>query len=192
MASLLVVTEKMGNRLDTYTVDENGLPSQPIDNPSIGMTPFGFAFEDGGTLVVSEAMGGVMNASAASSYSAVESGLLGVVSGSVANGQTASCWVVITRRGDYTYVSNTASGTVTSYQVNDDNGTLTLLESVAANTGMTSAPIDMALSNNGRFLYVHAAGLQSLVTFKVNSNGTLTMVDSDGGLPLGAQGVAAR
>src|SRR4051812_4995600 len=159
--SLLVVTEKMGNRINTYTVDDNGLPSQPMDNPSSGMTPFGFAFDDAGTLVVSEAMGGVMNAAAASSYSAAESGLLSAVSGSVANGQTASCWVVITRRGNYAYVSNTGSGTISSYQVNDD-GTLTLLESVAANTGMTSAPTDMALSKDSRFLYVHAAGLQSL------------------------------
>jgi hypothetical protein len=46
--SLLVVTEKAGNRLDTYTVDENGLPSAPIDNPSNRMTPFGFAFNNPG------------------------------------------------------------------------------------------------------------------------------------------------
>src|SRR5215213_3617498 len=40
--TLLVVTEKLGNRLDTYVVDANGLPSAPIDNASSGMTPFGF------------------------------------------------------------------------------------------------------------------------------------------------------
>lgn len=47
--SLLVVTEKAGNRIDTYTVDDDGLPSAPIDNPSTGMTPFGFAFNNSGT-----------------------------------------------------------------------------------------------------------------------------------------------
>ena len=35
-----------------------GLPSAPIDNASNGMTPFGFAFTNAGTLVVSEAFGG--------------------------------------------------------------------------------------------------------------------------------------
>jgi 6-phosphogluconolactonase len=96
---LLVVTEKSGNRINTYTIDDDGLPSAPIDNPSNGMTPFGFAFNNAGTLVVSEAFGGALNQSAASSYSASDAGSLSVISGSVPNSQTASCWVVITNNG---------------------------------------------------------------------------------------------
>ena len=42
--SLLVVTEKAGNRINTYTIDDDGLPSAPINNASNGTTPFGFAF----------------------------------------------------------------------------------------------------------------------------------------------------
>jgi len=61
---LLVVTDKAGDRLNTYTIDEDGLPSAPVDNPSNGMTPFGFAFNNAGTLVVSEAFGGAANQSA--------------------------------------------------------------------------------------------------------------------------------
>jgi 6-phosphogluconolactonase (cycloisomerase 2 family) len=189
--SLLVVTEKAGNRIDTYVIDDDGLPSAPIDNASNGMTPFGFAFSNSGTLVVSEAFGGTPNASAASSYDAPDSGILSVVSGSVANSQTASCWVVIPNNGKFAFVSNTGSGTISSYRINS-NGTLTLLESVAADTEMGSSPIDMTLSNNGRILFVHAAGSQSVVAFKVKPNGTLTMVDTEGGLPLGAQGIAAK
>jgi 6-phosphogluconolactonase len=189
--TLLVVTEKAGNRLDTYTIDDDGLPSAPIDNPSNGMTPFGFAFNNSGTLIVSEAFGGVPNASAASSYSAPESGILSVVSGSVPNSQTASCWVVTTNNGKLAFVSNTGSGNVSSYSVGDE-GTLALLNPVAGNTGMDSSPIDMALSNNSRFLYVHAGGSQAVVSFRVNKDRTVTMIDSDGGLPLGAQGIAAK
>jgi 6-phosphogluconolactonase (cycloisomerase 2 family) len=37
----LVVTEKNGNRIDAYTIDDNGLPSVPIQNSSNEMTPFG-------------------------------------------------------------------------------------------------------------------------------------------------------
>src|SRR5437016_1099782 len=77
--TVLVVTEKMGNRLDTYTIDENGLPSAPIDNPSNGMTPFGFAFKNQSFLVVSEAFGGAPNQSAPSSYSAAEDGTISVI-----------------------------------------------------------------------------------------------------------------
>jgi 6-phosphogluconolactonase len=67
---LLVVTEKSGNRINTYTINDDGLPSPPMDNASNGMTPFGFAFNNADTLVVSEAFGGAANQSAASSYSA--------------------------------------------------------------------------------------------------------------------------
>ena len=189
--TLLVVTEKAGNRINTYMIDENGLPSAPIDNPSNGMTPFGFAFNDSGTLVVSEAFGGAPNQSAVSSYSAPESGILSVVSGSIPNFQTASCWVVTTSNGKSAFVSNTGSGTISSYGIGDD-GTLTLINGTAADTGPTSAPIDMAVNNSSRFLYVIAAGTQSVVSFRVGRDGSLTQIDTDGGLPLGAQGIAAK
>ena len=124
---LLVVTDKAGNRLNTYTINEDGLPSPPIDNPSNGMTPFGFAFNNADTLVVSEAFGGAANQSAASSYDAAEDGTLSVISGSVANSQTAACWIVITKSGKFAFVSNTGSGTISSYHVNAEDGSLTLL-----------------------------------------------------------------
>jgi 6-phosphogluconolactonase len=189
---LLVVTEKAGNRLDTYTIDENGLPSAPIDNPSNGMTPFGFAFNNAGTLIVSEAFGGAPNQSAVSSYDAPEDGILNVISGSVPNLQTAACWVITTNNGKFAFVSNTGSGNVSSYRVSGEDGTLTLVNSVAGDTRAGSAPIDMALNNSSRFLYVLGGASQSVASFRVERNGDLTSIDSDGGLPLGAQGIVAK
>jgi 6-phosphogluconolactonase (cycloisomerase 2 family) len=190
--ALLVVTEKAGNRLNTYTINEDGLPSPPIDNPSNGMTPFGFAFNNADTLVVSEAFGGGANQSAASSYDAAEDGTLSVISGSVANSQTASCWVVIPNNGKSAFVSNTGSGTISSYRINPGDGSLTLLNATAADTGMDSAPIDMDLSVNSRLLFVLLGGSQSVASFRVWRNGNLTLIDTAGGLPLGAQGIAAK
>jgi 6-phosphogluconolactonase (cycloisomerase 2 family) len=186
---LLVVTDKTGNRIITYTIDEDGLPSALISKPSNGMTPFGFAFNNSGTLVVSEASGG-----GASSYSAPDSGILSVVSGSVPNSQTATCWVVIPNNGKFAFVSNTGSGTISSYRIGTDVESLTLVNSVAGTTGVGSAPTDMTLSNNSKLLYVLAGGggSRSVVSFSVNKDGTLTMIDTDGGLPLGAQGIAAK
>ena len=190
---LLVVSDKAGNRLNTYTINENGLPSPPIDNPSNGMTPFGFAFNNGGTLVVSEAFGGTPNQSAVSSYGASEDGTLNVISGSVANSQTASCWIAITKSGKLAFVSNTGSGTISSYHVNAEDGSLTLLNATAADMGLGSAPIDMDLSVNGRILFVLLGGTQSVASFRVWKNGNLTPVDTaSSGLPLGAQGIAAK
>src|SRR5215208_1148102 len=189
--TLLVVTEKDTNIIDTYTVGADGLASAPISNPSNGVTPFGFEFDKDGHLVVSEAFAAAPGAAAVSSYTASPAGALNVVSGSVPNGQTASCWVVITNSGRYAYVSNTGSGTISSYRVGD-NGALTLLEAVAASTGPNSFPIDMALNNSSRYLYVLAAGLQSVAAFRVETDGGLSPVEVVGGLPFGAQGIAAR
>jgi 6-phosphogluconolactonase (cycloisomerase 2 family) len=109
----------------------------------------------------------------------------------VPNSQTASCWVVIPNNGKSAFVSNTGSGTISSYQIGTAVEAVTLVNSVAGSTGMNSAPIDMTLSNNSRYLFVIAAGSQSVVSFLVNQNGTLTMVDAAGGLPLGAQCIDA-
>jgi 6-phosphogluconolactonase len=190
--TLLVVTEKAGNRLNTYAINDNGLPSPPIDNASNGMTPFGFAFNNANTLVVSEAFGGTPNASASSSYDAEDDGTLSVISGSVANSQTAACWIATTNNGKFAFVSNTGSATISSYRINAEDGTLTLLNPTAADTGMNSAPIDMDLSVNSRLLFVLLGGTQSVASFRVWKNGNLTLIDTAGGLPLGAQGIAAK
>jgi 6-phosphogluconolactonase len=188
--SLLVVTEKMSNLIDTYTVGANGLATGPISNPSAGLTPFGFAFDSENSLVVSEAFGGVPGQAAASSYG-VESNTLAVVSPSIHNNQTASCWTVITNRDNYAYISNTGSGTITSYQVGP-SGSLTLLQAVAANTGAMSFPIDEAFGKDGRFLYVIVAGTQSVAAYSIQNNGSLSLIGTVGGLPFGSQGIAAR
>ena len=41
------------------------------------------------------------------------------------------------------------------------HGSHNLLNSIAANFSPASAPIDMALNNSSRYLYVHGGGLQA-------------------------------
>ena len=130
------------------------------------------------------------NQGKASSYSATMGGMLSVISGSVPDFQTAACWVVITN-GKLVFVSNTGSASISSYQLSG-GGALSLIEAVAGSTGAGSAPIDMALSNNSRFLYVTDNGLQMVHSFAVGKDGTLTPIDNDGGLPFGVQGIAAK
>jgi 6-phosphogluconolactonase (cycloisomerase 2 family) len=131
------------------------------------------------------------NQSAVSSYSSDPAGILSVISGSVPNSQTAACWVVIDNNGSLAIVSNTGSDTISTYNI-DVDGTLTLANAVAADTGPDSAPRDTALSNNGQILFVQTEGGQSVSIFHVENNGTLTPVDTIGGLPFGAQGIAAK
>lgn len=189
--NLLTVTEKLGNRLDTYIVGTDGTPSAPIPNPSNGLTPFGFAFRDDGVLVVSEAFGGALAEGKASSYSARSGGMLSLAGGSVSDFQTASCWVVIVNNGKLVFMSNTGSSAISSYHLTQW-GALSLLQSVAANTGTGGTPIDMALSNNSRYLYVNDNAQHMVHSFAVNKDGTLTPIDNDGGLPFGVQGIVAK
>lgn len=190
---LLVVTEKMTNKIDTYTVGNDGRADGPMVQDSAGITPFGFAFDRRGQLIVSEAFGGMPNQSAASSYHASADGSISVISPSVPTHQTAACWVVITDNGQYAYTSNTGSGSISGYRVAHD-GSLSLLDDdgITGFTGEGSAPIDMGLSAGSRYLYVLASGLHNIDAFRVNPDGSLSTVDDAGNLPPSAAGLAVR
>ena len=190
--STLVVTEKATQLIDVYTVNAHGIASAPNVQPSAGVTPFGFAFQPGtNTLVVSEAFGGNPGASALSSYT-VSGGNLQVNSATVPTTQTAACWVAIPDGLPYAYTTNTGSGTVSSYTIAAD-GSITLLEAVAADTGAGTAPADAAISADNQYLYVRNGGNGTIDAFQIMADGILVHLDNDGGLPMsGVAGLAAR
>ena len=162
----LVVTEKDTNLIDTYEVDgDTGLASGPNPQASAGATPFGFAFDRRGHLIVSEAFGGAADQSAVSSYE-VDDGLIDPISPSVATTETAACWIVVTKNGRFAYTTNTGSGSISGYRVGHD-GSLTLLDA-DGQTGLTGpGPIDMALTRNSRFLYSLNSGDGTISGFRV-------------------------
>jgi 6-phosphogluconolactonase (cycloisomerase 2 family) len=135
---LLVVTEKMTNLIDVYEV-RNGIAGPPVTHPSAGMTPFGFAFAKRHHLIVSEAFGGAPDVSAVSSYQ-VNKNTFEVISPSVGTTQTAACWVIISNNNKYAYITNTGSGSISSYQI-EKEGAITLLEAQAGLTGDGRAPL---------------------------------------------------
>ena len=113
--------------------------------------------------------------------------MLNTISAAVADMQAASCWLSVTRDGGHAFVSNTGSGTLSSFAI-DANGVVTLMSSVAANPGGT--PVDSALSNDGRFLYVEDSAQGKLLMFRVDGGNLMSM----GMLPVsaGIQGIAAQ
>jgi 6-phosphogluconolactonase len=157
------------------------------------MTPFGFSFARSGFLIVSEAFGGAPGRAATSSYRVSDDGNLDVISPSIRDFQTAACWVVLSKGDRFAYVTNTGSHVIAGYSISGD-GTLRLLspDGVTAATGAGTNPIDMALTNNGRLLYVHLAGTRSIAGYRIEPNGGLTRVSMVDGLPVGAQGIAVR
>lgn len=190
---VLVVTEKATNLIDTYTVDKNGVASSPIVFSSNGMTPFGFAFDGNGTLIVSEAHGGPAGSSAVSSYHVSPDGTLTVVSGSAQTHQLAACWIVGTRNGQFIYSTNAGSGSLSGFHVAED-GELNLLDP-DGRTGVTgdgSSPIDAAVNGNSHYLYALLSGSRGIAQFAINADGSLTNLGTVTGLPASASGLAAR
>lgn len=187
--SVLMVTEKGDQLIDTYSVNRDGTVSGPISNHSSGPTPFGFEFTHRSIALVSEANAAATNA--LSSYRAEENGQLEVITGSLSNGQKAACWAVVTNDGRYAYVINAGSSTISSYEVSRE-GYLTLLDPTAAFTGTGSTPTDPAFSSDSKFLYVRDGALGVVFGYQVGSDGSLTPIGTTPGNPTGGQGLAAR
>ena len=116
-----------------------------------------------------------------------------VVTASAATTETAACWVVLTRGARFAYTTNTGSGSISGYAVGRD-GELTLLDAdgVTAATGPGSDPIDMALSNDGRFLFVLNSGHHSIGIFGVKADGGLSRLGTTIVQAAAPSGLAAR
>ena len=192
---VLVVTEKATDRIDVYSVGTDGIANGPVVYDSEGQTPFGFAFGKRNQLIVSEAAGAMPDASSASSYRILRGDTLKVISSAEPTNQTAACWVVITNGGRFAYTTNAAGDSISGFRIGF-LGRLYLLDEDGrtGETGPGSGPIDMALSNNGKFLYTLNGGNGTITGFWIKWNGRLIPLPSAtvDGLPAGANGLAAR
>jgi 6-phosphogluconolactonase (cycloisomerase 2 family) len=109
------------------------------------------------------------------------------VSISIPDGNTAPCWIVITRDG-VAFTSNTDSNTISAYSINA-HGDLTLADGVSAQTGMI--PTDLALGPNDRTLYVLNLKSRTVGAYAIGAGGALTSLRGARGLPKSALGLAA-
>ena len=187
---VVVITEKATNKIITYTINEWGVPGMMHSITSSTATPFGFDAGSNGNIFVSEAAGGAAGASKLSSYHVGYNGSISLLTGSVGANQSAACWVVITNNGKYAYTTNTASNNLTNYNINNYNGSIAVNTAIAATTDM--GPIDAALSNNSKYLYILNAMSHSIGVYDVANNGSLSLIQTVTGLPVGANGLAAK
>ncbi len=186
----LLVTEKATNLLVSWAIARSGRLYNRRLTPSASPTPFGFAFNTRGAALVSEAVGGAVDASVLSSYRFGRTGLIGV-SPSTATTETAACWVAVTPNGRFAYVTNAGSASVSGFAVGR-TGALRLLDADGV-TGTTAAtPLDAGISRNGRFLYTLDAGGHAISAFRIGSDGSLTHLGDIPGVPAGATGLVSE
>ncbi len=180
--------------IDTFTVGPDGLPSDAHANASYGQRPFAATFRKNGVLIVAESHNPFPHQAAVSSYKVnANNGDIDVITGSERNGQTDSCWVLLSKDERYAYTANFATGNISSFR-SERNGVVELIDGTAAVLGDTSEPTDIRLSENGRFFYVLLRGTGQVAAFRVEENASLTPLNvASGGLPAntGASGLAA-
>ena len=179
----VVVAEKVSNTIDTFEVSDDRLRDLKTTTVTGAATPFGFDFSRGGDLIISDAAGGAPGASATTSYRIDDDGGLRPIN-EVASGQSAACWVVVNHKGDRAYVSNTGSGTVSSYDISA-SGTLSLRAGAAATPG--GHPTDEALGGDWFFVLIG----QAIAATPLLPSGDLGAVTTTGGLLAGTTGLAA-
>lgn len=186
---VLIVSERVSNRLETFTVGSDGSLGDGVVTPDAGNTPFGFDFTTRGQVVVSEAASG-----SASSYNVNAGGSLTVASAAVSTLQRAPCWLIVNNSGRFAYTANAGSATITGFAI-AASGTLSLLTStgVSGDLGTGAQPLDLDMSRNGNFLYVMKNGTGTIGAFAVAGDGSLTPLADTPGLVAhaGYMGLAA-
>ncbi|MFI6012593.1 lactonase family protein [Streptomyces sp. NPDC051243] len=189
----LVVTTKGNNTVVVFPMKRNGLPAvaEPVVNKSAGGVPFAISFDASGKrMLVAEA-----EKSTVTTYKVTHGGKLKVLQQPLPNGQETLCW--LERAGKYFYGGNTGNSTVTGYRM-DKSGKLSLTNEVGIATppsANSQGVIDLAVTEDERFVYVQNAVSGTVDGFRVEADGALTKVTTAEGLPVfaesGMEGIAA-
>ncbi|MFL5930976.1 MAG: lactonase family protein [Gaiellaceae bacterium] len=178
---LIVTTKASKTTIEVFDVRRDGrLSPSPVVNASATPVPFAFTFDPAGRLVSGEA-----GLSSVTTYTIGADGHL-MNPQSLTDGQVALCWVV--RVGDFYYVSNTGSNTLSGYRI-DAAGRPMLVTPTGVVATTPPGPIDLATS--GGFLYAQTGTTGTVEGYRVEGDGRLTRLGSVTGLPPGMEGIAA-
>jgi 6-phosphogluconolactonase (cycloisomerase 2 family) len=192
--SLLVVTEKSTNNIDTYLVGRDGRTTGQIVTVADAETPFGFDIANRNQLFVSDDFNDAPGAGAMSSYTIADDGSLHLVSSRVPAFQSGACWIAVTQDGRFAFMADTVASTTSTYSINKRDGSVSLLRSFTSFSHAT----DLAFSHDGRFLFALAPdqtfdSSPGVLAWRFNpSDGTVTPLQGINGLPRSIDGLAAR
>jgi 6-phosphogluconolactonase len=186
----LAGTEVGPSLIDSFTVGSGGrltaAPGSPF--PAQGLGPFGSEFRPANPdqLFVSNAHNTATDSGTVSAFADHRNGRLSSVAGSpFPDHQMAPCWVEITHDGGFLFTVNTASGTLSGYQI-AANGALTLLPGSTPAGGPDAGTVDARLSPDGGFLYVDQSKAHAVAAFAVNGGSLTQLGTSPFLLPAGA------
>jgi hypothetical protein len=177
------------SQIDSFRVNWNGTltaaPGSPF--PAQGLGPFGSEFSptNPDQLFVSNAHNGAGLGTVSAFADSWNGTLSSIGSSPFADDQTAPCWVVISRDGQFLYAMNTASASISSYSIARD-GTLTLIGSSPVSGLAGGIGTDIALSTDGNTLYLNEAGAHTVAAFAVDGGTVTQLPGSPYSTPAGA------
>ena len=179
----VVVTEKISDTIDTFTVGFLGTLAPAVTTPSDSALSFAEVFAPSGQLLVAD--DGASDTSAVSPYRIAPNGTLIATQPAVTDGQTAACWVSLGQDGNV-FADNAGSASIASYQLSA-SGQLTFLGNTSTGNG---GPLDNTVSSDGQNLYAVIGNQDQLAEFGIGPDAQLTAVGTQA-LPAGSAGVAA-
>jgi 6-phosphogluconolactonase (cycloisomerase 2 family) len=173
----LLLTEKVTNNIDVFSVNSDGTLSQPriTADPIPGI--FDVVFSPGGAALIVQTGGASnANASSVSSYLVQQDGTLLPVTGSVPTLGNFTCWIALTPNGQFAFTSNTLSSSISGFAIGS-SGTVTALPgTVVASLPTGSNNLDIAVSDDARFVYTMNTGAGTIGIFAVQPNGSLKVI----------------
>ena len=107
----------------------------------------------------------------------------------IMTGQRAACWAILTPDGRFGYVTNAGTGNISGVAITR-RGAATLLDADGITAVTGGNPTDMAMSDDGSYLYVRVAALNQIAIFKIGRNGSLSPLPAFAGTPDGLAGLA--
>lgn len=161
--SLVVSTKAAGDSVITFPLNPVFGPSaKPVVNSTgAGSVPFGFVFDGSGRILLTEAGPNAIVTGRVDGRGKLSTGT------PVATGEQATCWIAAA--GDFAYVANAGSGTVSGYRIGAD-GTPVSLGTTPAGAGT----VDLATTPDGRYLYAQTGADGGVSAFRINHDGSLT------------------
>jgi 6-phosphogluconolactonase len=167
----LLVTEKITNNIDVFSVESDGSLSQPQVTPDPVPGVFDVVFSpDGAALIVQTGGSRNSSASSVSSYLVQAGGTLSPVTGSVPTLGTFACWVALTPNGQFAYVANSLSSTISGFAIDNSGDVTALPGTVVASLPTGSFNLDIAVSQDARYVYTLNSGTGTIGIFAVQPN----------------------
>ena len=190
----LLVTEKVTNNIDVFSVNSDGSLSQPTITPDPIPGVFDVVFSPDGAALILQTGGSVTtSASSISSYLVQEGGTLVPVTGSVPTLGTFACWIALTPDGQFGFASNTLSSSISGFAIGGSGTVTSLPGTVVATLPTSTNNLDIAVSDDGKFVYTMNTGAGTIGIFAVQPNGSLRVIGFTSGLSAqsGFEGLAA-